>query len=209
MNDLNPELVDYLEEGLIHHPLLIMSVGTGLIAEANARFTQKRALAVSALETGRWNEYVFLHERPYRLDALNDCISTGLNGSAYWALVGEVWCDSANIFQNKTRWEEIWSSNEPQRHSCMTTDEQAFLSSLKWPQTVWRGGTDPIDLSSLSWTLDRKVAADFAKRHARESKQLCIASRIVRDAEVLACFLRRKEHEIVCRSVTIESVERL
>ena len=50
---------------------------------------------------GDWNSYIFLHERPYRVGALEYASESGLgqSPSEYWRLVGGVWLDLENILE--------------------------------------------------------------------------------------------------------------
>ncbi|MBX3519592.1 MAG: hypothetical protein KF835_06180 [Xanthobacteraceae bacterium] len=211
MDELNPELADFFDAdtGEVHHPLLITILVPSSVEAANEIFIRKSSDATEALKAGNWNDYVFLHERPYRLDALRRCIAGGISGSEYWKLVGDVWSDSENIFENLAGWREVWSSNERSRASCMNDEELQFLSSLVWPQNVWRGCIPSIDHSSLSWTLDLEVARWFAKKCAINGDKSVIVTGSVRSEDVLACFLRRNEAELVCRFVRISSVAQL
>lgn len=206
---LNEELVDHFDEttGLVHHPLLIMSLTPSLVGRANSLFENKREQSLDAFENKRWDEFVFLHERPYRVAALIQCVSAGLEKSAYWHLIGKVWCDSENIFQNKEHWSFLWEANQDLRSACMTKEEQDFLASLSWPQNIWRGSSHPIDQTALSWTLDRDHGIWFAKRNAKEDGRSYIASAVVNASDVLACFLRRNERELICKFVTVQTVD--
>jgi hypothetical protein len=49
-----------------------------------------------ARASGDWCTYIWLHERPYRVEALQD-IAFNLRGREYWEMVSHVWSDSENI----------------------------------------------------------------------------------------------------------------
>jgi len=211
MSSLHPDLQRHFaaEDGLLHHPLLIRSLGPSQFQAASNEYLSIKKEADTVRETKDWEKYVFLHARPYRLRALKRCCYMGLAGSAFWKLVGEVWCDSENIFQNRAHWRSVWSSEEPGRTDAMNAEEKLFLNKLAMPVPVWRGSDHRIHTRSLSWTTNREKALFFANRRIREGHACFLASGIVQRVDVFATFLRRNEFELVCRKATISKVEKI
>lgn len=211
MSSLHPDLEKHFDpvDGLLHHPLLIRSLVPSQFLAASMEYLSIKKEADTARETKDWGKYVFLHARPYRLKTLKQCCSLGLAGSAFWKLVGEVWCDSENIFQNRTQWRGVWASGEPDRTNAMNAEEGLFLNELAMPAPVWRGSDCRIQPTSLSWTTSREKAVFFASRRAREGHACFLASGIVQRVDIFAAFLRRDEFELVCRKVTISKVEKI
>jgi hypothetical protein len=80
----------------LHHPLLIeLFFDPCRAALINHRYRLKSKAVEEKLRDRRWASYVFMHERPYRLDALLRCATLGFAGAEYWKLVGEVWAEIA------------------------------------------------------------------------------------------------------------------
>jgi|GEM_PF-3903603 len=211
MASLHPDLEDYYdsEEGLVHHPLLVRPLVPSQFDVVNSEYLSIKREADAARHVKDWERYVFLHARSYRLKILKRCHSAGLRGSSFWKLVGDVWCDSENIFQNHADWLGIWTSEEPDLTDAMNAEEKLFLNELAMPATVWRGSDRPIQPTSLSWTTDREKALFFANRRTRESRPCILASGIVQRVDIFATFLRRNEFELVCRKVAISKVEKI
>jgi hypothetical protein len=207
--DLRPHLVKRAGRLHLHHPFIIM---LDLIpqehAKANRRYVEKREEIKRAKERHDWSKYIWLHERPYRADALAECVAMGLRGPQYWELVGETWRDSENIHQNRGLWRRIWQAQEPGREHAMTGDDRAALAGLHEKATVWRGTGHRQSIRGLAWTTDRDRGVWFARRFSSLGRPALLATGTVRRADVLAMFLE-PESEIVCRRVRIETVEEL
>src|SRR6478736_4574615 len=78
--DLHPDLVPYVEEGswgeMLRHPLVYM-VPLMLPGNANQMFERKKRLLFEAINHQDWHTCVWLHEPPYRLQALIDYVTGG------------------------------------------------------------------------------------------------------------------------------------
>jgi hypothetical protein len=199
------ELRPFAHDKLLHHPLIVEYVEPDRAAVVNARYRDLRRQADDSIAEEDWSGYIFLHARPYRLDALAKCVDLGVSGSEYWRLVGEVWTDSENIFQNRRRWKRLWSSKEPEREACMDKQERARLAGFPDWFTVWRGTARQQSIKGLSWTTDKEKAVWFAERSAIETQPLLVAGTVSKK-DVKAVFLGRNETEIVSMAVRIEKV---
>ena len=151
---------------------------------------------------------MFLHERPYRCDALAD-IDKRLSSSDYWELVGNVWIDSENIRQHYAVWKRIWTAPIPDKEKCMDTTERARLARMPLAFDVWRG-IGFRGRTGLSWTLDRDKAVWFARRFSEFSVG---AARLfhgnVKRQDVHAFFSGGNESEIVASEVKVLKLEKL
>ena len=112
LTELHPDLVPYIETlphiGLtIDHPLVRLiplnlpmpSQFPDTTAMINATYLSKSDSLEEALAERDWETYIFLHERPYRAEALNELVySQDLKPKEYWSLIGVVWIDSSNIW---------------------------------------------------------------------------------------------------------------
>jgi len=107
-----------------------------------------------------WSRFIFLHERPFRAEALESI--DGIPPKQFWPLVGEVWIDTESVRNDLEIWCTIWSRTDPDRVLAMTAEERAQLAELPSKLTVWRGVSHKDAVESLAWTLDRKIAVFFA-----------------------------------------------
>jgi hypothetical protein len=205
---LDPELVPYVDEdgpfgAMLKHPLVFDMTGVTFPGQANKQLRYKKAALAKAHERKDWNTVVYLHERPYRADALLALVrerGDEISDEDYWDLVGDVWVDSENIWQNEETWEELLGSDRPGREHMMDEEEQAALAALPDTLTVYRGCWAEVNEDGLSWTTDRAKAGWFAKRFADAHEQTPIVLVAEVDkANVVAHFLGRGESEVVVK----------
>ncbi len=103
--DLHPDLVPHLRHDgplgqMIHHPLVINIVHTDAEnARVNASYLAKKQAVDAAMAEKKWQSYIWMHERPYRFDALMDAIRAGGfdDPETFWDTVSGIWSDSENI----------------------------------------------------------------------------------------------------------------
>jgi hypothetical protein len=214
---LHDDLVPYFEnkEGItsLRHPLVyqVFGVNNGL---ANKQYEQKTKAVAKAIREGKWYTYVFLHERPYRCDALiavRDDVGVRISDEDWWKLVGAVWTDSENIWQNFAEWDDILNTERPERECMMNADERVVFDSLPNEITVYRGSTRGLNEGGLSWTTDHAVARFFARRYDHKGSGV-IDHGVVPKALVVAYFDGRNENEIVVEhgeAVTITEREEM
>jgi predicted ABC-type ATPase/DNA-directed RNA polymerase specialized sigma24 family protein/8-oxo-dGTP pyrophosphatase MutT (NUDIX family)/curved DNA-binding protein CbpA len=201
---LNEELAEYYdEEGplgfpTIRHPLMYWMgpVDADLI---NKMFSQKVNAVNDAYENGKWNSYIYMHERPYRLDALMD-IEDRMSDEEFWENVGSIWVDSENIWQNQDVWSDILTSDRPGREKIMTAEELQDFNNLPDEITVYRGHIKGKNKDGLSWTTSEEKARWFANRLASGKDVPEVAEGTVKKSDVIAHFTRRGESEIVVSS---------
>src|SRR5215475_3885651 len=192
---------------MVHHPLIIeIFYRPGKCALINESFRQKHELAKNYLAEKKWRSYIFLIERPYRLDALLKCAELGLKGNEYWKAVSLVWIDTENVHQHLGKWKRIWSINPAMRELIMDEEERAALADLPNEITVWRGTKHQRGINGLSWTLEKDRAIWFAKRHVLKRHKPRLVEGFVHKKHVLAYFLGRGEKEIVSMNVSVQNV---
>ena len=207
LEPLDPELEPFMEDGplgrMLRHPLVYSlchdPARSGL---ANAQRKYKKEALAKAREEKDWHTYVYLHERPYRLDAFSD-ICWDLAGGEYWELVGDIWVDSENIYQNRDEWREVLESDEPEREY-MSSEKDRVVFALTPEKggllpltTVYRGYNYEDGLDGFSWTLDKSRAKWFAKRFLHRGETAMVAEGTVARENVLAYHTGRDEQEIV------------
>jgi hypothetical protein len=215
--DLHPDLVHRIEERgnghkVLHHPLIIEPMYMPqLHKRINLMYAQKTAALEEAIAARNWPSYVYLHERPYRFDALTTVIYTYLDGeidAKGWDLIGGVWVDSENIYQNLEDWECLWDGTDlGDRKASMSKDEQKAFKALPPVIDVWRGFAHDEAMLGMSWTTDKERAIWFAKRFAADStRKPMLASGRVKKKHVFAHFLGRNESEIVTLGEYVDGV---
>lgn len=213
--DLHPDLVPYVDKGrtfgeCLHHPLIIeVLYRPEMHKRYNKMYQLKRAEIAESISTENWAKFVFLHERPYRIDALIEVMSEhDVPQEKLWSLIGNVWTDSENIRQNLDEWREIWDGAERGRNAVMNEAEIAALKALPNEITVYRGFAHKDADQGISWTTDRNRALWFAKRfEAGEGRTPMLATGRVNKIDVLAHFLGRNETEIVVMPESVEDME--
>lgn len=200
--ELDPALIPYLSESengwlMIRHPLVYSIVHSPPLNKlVNAQLRAKRAAVDLAYDKNDWHSYIWLHERPYRVDAFQE-IMEWMSDEQYWSLLGDIWIDSENIRQNPDEWEELLNSERPLRAFIMDDDERADLDDMPAVITVYQGHTTVRD-DGWSWTTERETALWFAHRFANlEQGTAALSTGTVNKADVLAYFTGRNESEIL------------
>jgi hypothetical protein len=213
--ELHPDLVPHLRTGplgtMLHHPLIINIVQTPMHnAHTNAMYEQKTKALASAAKEGNWAKFVFLHERPYRLEAILSAIEYGIEDDpkTYWGLVGSAWTDSENINESINKWIDLWEACVPERVSVMDEAEREALQALPQLIRVYRGYGHAEAVEGLSWTTDEAKARWFAKRFSGyQGSRPHLATGMVDRNDVIAHFLGRNESEIVVLPESVMDIE--
>jgi hypothetical protein len=209
--ELHPALKPYVQDEeswpTLKHPLVYqVPYSPQLNKQSNKMFETKKEVIRQAREEGRWETVVWMHERPYRLQAFLDVAFEIEDDTRFWELVGGIWTDSENCWQCRSDWYEIFTCGRDDRQAMMDDKEREALSKLPDEITVYRGFTkhdgevledNDVQLHSFSWTLDRKRAVWFAQRLARDGDTSYVATAVVNKSDVVAHFLGRGEAEIV------------
>jgi hypothetical protein len=217
--DLDPELVPWMNENgpfgpSLKHPLVFSVIHPPTMnAMVNMQLKQKKQALREAKARRQWHRYVFLYERPYRLDAFMN-ISWGLDGPEYWKLLGDVWSDTENCWQNVDEWREMLTA-DPEGREMMSTEDVRSVFELTpeagglAPQTrVYRGYCYEGALASFSWTLDRARAKWFATRLRQDDDPPAkVASGFIAREHVIAYVTGRDEQEIVCLPEHVTELE--
>lgn len=181
----------------IKHPFVNqMYFGPKMHAAYNEQYKHKVIAVAAARFERRWNTFVFLHERPWRFEALTE-IADEMTDAEFWALVSEVWQDSENIRQHQEEWDDLLRTARPGCEAMMNGEEREAFDALPDRITVWQGHTDERD-DGWSWTTRRETAEWFARRFADLEDGIPIVTEaVVNKADVLAYLLGRSEFEIL------------
>lgn len=205
---LTPELQYYVRQGvlgeMIHSPWIVeIFFDPEHCALINARYGYKLAEIDKAITEKAWSRYVFLHERPYRLEKLLNIVHLM---SEPHKLIRDVWIDSENIHENLKAWKALFR-HLSDRHLLMNDDERKTLSALPERFCVYRGGTKRSHvMKGVSWTLNIDKAIWFAKRFNPRGKGY-LGKGFVDKKNVIAYFDSRGEEEIVVLSENVEETD--
>lgn len=200
--DLHEELAAKLittDKGLkvIHHPLMIEVMPMKeLYALYNERFKIKKEEAAIAMVKKDFEYFVFLHEKPYRLDAFGFFLrNSGVKqyDKKYWEILSEIWSTSENIWQQKDEWLNMLSKKVPNREYFMTAEERKLFKKLPNKIQVYRGASER-NKDGFSWTTDRAKAEWFSKRWWVDGT---VYEMEVDKKDVFALLTRRSESEII------------
>jgi hypothetical protein len=221
LDQLNPHLAAHLRSNsgyyVIDHPFVrigplnLTKLLEG-IAAANDAYELKRKQVEEACENDSWMEFVLLHERAWRPNALMSAIEWNDGEMLHlWPVVGFVWRDSENIRHFHKEWRQIWSTTCRRRKFVMDQKERAKLSRLPNELTVWRGTSHQAAIQGFSWTINRSKAIWFAHRDAVSSASPLLAHGRIAKENICAYFVGRNEEEIVAlpEHVSLNQVERL
>jgi len=197
---LHPDLEPYVHEtGLgmrvLQHPL-VYCVPYTHTSIANHAYLVKTLALQRARDERSWQTYVWLHERPYRLQALCEIEYEFDTDEEFWEMLRDVWMDSENVWQNFDDWVAFFSNldNRAGMSALMSEEERVLLAALPDRVTVYRGAVDGLNEDGISWTLDQDRAVWFASRFNKGGE---VFTRVVDKSEVVAYFTGRGEEEIV------------
>lgn len=204
MEELTPDLRNRLLTErwmrVLKHPLVFgVPYMPELNAEYNRMYLQKKRRLREAHNQQNWSLVVWLHERPFRPEALRRIRSKIESSVEYWKLVRQVWEDTeAPGLQNQV-WQDLLVDKRSNKIAMMTADERNVLLFLPKNIPVWRGG----DWIGRSWTLDRHVAEFFSRRHRGN-----LMHGTVKKTDVLAYLDGRGEKEIlVVNSSLVQNIQ--
>jgi hypothetical protein len=199
--ELHPDLaaaVTTLEYGptMIKHPLVNQFLPPpGYAGQVNRFYQYKLGSLAQAREEADWHSYIFLHERPWRAEALRD-IQDDIEDQEYWELLGDVWMDTENLWQWHELIPELFDSGRPNRKHIMTPRERAALARMSDPVTVYRGHHG-VNVDGWAWTTRRSVAEKMARRLLIRGRKPMVTKGHVAKKDVIAYLTRRGEWEIV------------
>lgn len=198
--ELHADLIPYVRDGatgrMLHHPLVIDPFFSPHMHRlANRQYAAKVEALDRAVAAKDWHLVVFLHERPYRLDAFAE-YAEAMSDREYWQLLSAIWVDTESLSSDQSEWWELLMADRPGRDEWFMDDaDRAVLCGLPDVVTVWRGvNEDGGNESGLSWTLDREQAVWFATRFGRRGVLLEVT---LERSEIIACVAGRGEQEVI------------
>lgn len=212
--ELHPDLAPYLTENalgmrMIAHPLVhdLLPIN----GMANRQYAQKQAALVKAEAAQDWHTCVFLHERPYRCDALIDyvlgrgeddrslALADFIGNPSYSDIAevtADVWTDSENIHQHVDDWLAITEGHIPGEPLLM--GDQPALDALPDRIEVWRGDVND---GGWSWSTKRSVGEFFTHYLGQDVPLL---HGLVDKRYVFGYLTARNEFEVMVRREHVE-----
>lgn len=199
---LHDDLMDFFEEeeescfSMIRHPLVY---AVPYIPQMNHLYN-KQYLAKSeardkAFKEENWSQYIWLHERPYRVEAFCE-IESYMDDKAYFELLGSIWSDSENIGRNLDLWKELlFETRFTNQEYFMDEKEREAFNKLPDQLTIYRGHQG-VNKDGLSWTLSQEKAEWFANRFSADGK---VVSKTIAKDQIFAYLSGRNEEEIIIK----------
>jgi len=182
-------LENYIQEDanlgkIFHSPWVIMPFyNEGLNSYINDIYKAKKAKISESLKNKDYNSYIFLHERPYRLEALLKIIDELPENNI--DLIISVWIDSESPSTNLFVWKSIFNS--------IKEGFQSTMENLPEFITIYRGYCSEND-KGISWTLSKEVADFFANRFGEAGK---VKSITINKNKAWGYTNNRNEEEII------------
>jgi hypothetical protein len=194
---LHPDLLPYFEKStgeweMLRHPL-VYQVPFRSNGSANAQYAQKLKAVKEALGSWNYSQYVFLHERPYRVEAFKK-IEKQLGIVNYWQLLTQVWIDTENQYAYLKDWKKLLSADRGDRNDMMNDEDKESLRLLPEEVTIYRGCQEGLNENGLSWTLDKSKAEFFANRFGKKG---IILERKIPKSDIIAVLTGRNEAEVI------------
>ena len=189
---LRPELRRYLYEGgLFKHPLGIHFVhDMDDCGQIHQWIDHKQREIKKCIQQGAWSQFLWLHERWYRVQALYEHAEC-MDDKTFWRCFGDVWHDCEDIRGNRWIFRRLLGQNRPQREQMMSRAEQRALQQLPETIKIYRGFSYPNAKKGWSWTFSLHHAKWFAKRFEMLSgSPATVAVGEARKKDVLALLKR-------------------
>ena len=201
--ELHADLVPYLTKEFpldrLQHPLMYaVPYIEQMNNHYNRRYEYVKAGVAEALKEGDFTRYVYTHERPYRVNASIHCIENyRVSDEEYWELLGSIWGDSENIWQNLADWKRLLRSKRPKRWLFMEEEDRETLKNLPARLKVYRGCIRGQNENGMSWTLDKDKARWFSNRLRRKEWTARVLEKEVPKSRVFAYLSGRGESEVI------------
>lgn len=178
----------------IRHPLVYSMMHNEMLnALVNRQLIEKKERVAEALAEKDYGRYVFIHEKPYRFDAFYR-IKDQLQDKQYWEILGDIWINSENIWQNKKGWRELLKSTRPFRELMMSKGDRKKHKELPEFITAYRGYIAGKNKTGFSYSLSIDKARWFSKRYGKEGK---VATVFVAKKRVISYMDDRGEKELI------------
>lgn len=197
--ELHKALKPWLQDGLLRHPLVYgVPYTPAMNWNYNDTYVRKTEELLEFRKKKDWHTVIFLHERPYRFEALEDLVVNDLvTVKEFWPLFNEVWCDSENLYQNLELLDG-WLAFPVGSELFTTEEDRPALDALPDEITVFRGWVqDRGEEMGYSWTTDQAKAEWFAVRLMQDGEHGVVTVGRVHKDKIVGVIMRRDESEVV------------
>ncbi|MBE3141429.1 MAG: hypothetical protein IMZ53_12715 [Thermoplasmata archaeon] len=212
---LLPELKHYLHHnstlGTVLQSPLLFSVPhhSSMNAFCNAQYQEKKRRVEESRDLKEWHQFVFWHERPFRLPAFTE-ICNELKPREYWRLLADIWIDTEYAWQYKPIWEMLLFRKEKKyrqaKHFFMNDKDRKSFIGMPKGFKIYRGCIAK-SITGFSWTLNRERAVWFATRF--NQKEAYLLEGWVNKDRILAVITGRNEDEILVHPNAVRNIKTL
>lgn len=192
--DLQPYVTAVPSGRMLRHPL-VYSLPPVSWRQANATYEARRDLLAKFEAAGEWPSAITIHERPYRMEALERYWARFEDVIERNAVLLDVWADTESPWQFGDQPLRLFKAAYGDRPLYLTDDDAGDHPILPETVRVFRG-TGIGEKPGIAWTLDRDKALWFATRYRDSARAILIEGRVPR-RRVLAYIVGRGEQEIV------------
>lgn len=196
----------------IKHPLINMPYHESMNAYINALYQDKKEHLNQCEAANNWHAAVWLHERPWRIEAFNRYAPRMEREVAAEMLI-DVWSDSEAPYQYRHLWRKLfrqYRDTDALLHSRAHLmrdgeDDEKLITlyrgmgrneSRKKNQTLWGN----------SWTIERSVAEWFGRRY-RSFKGGYIAEATCKKRGIFCYLPERGEQEVVIDTIYLTDMK--
>jgi len=198
--DLHPELKARMFDGplgkMISHPLVHEIIyAPEMNALYNKQFEVKSNAATVALAAKDYARFIVFHEKPYRIDAFSS-VQSEMDDATYWDILGDLWIESENIWQNLRAWKGYLRSKRAHREQFMSAEDRRVFDSFPATLDVYRGHQGR-NAKGISYTLSKEKAEWFANRFHKKDRAGQVKHRQIAKQDCFAYLDGRDEQEII------------
>lgn len=217
--ELHPELRQHLTPDpmlgqTLKHPLVHFLFYTDQLAHfANQSFVKKTELVKQADRDREFGQAIWLHERPWRLNALVDRIHL-IPPKRRSRLIADVWKDCEFPHRNLSIWRNLWLQQCVGRYAMDKKERETFAEiqrkACTGSITLWRGTNDHSAAArGLSWTTDPAMAEWFAKRNTNLSKGQPVVWEVQPPPHRIRAFMQgRNEAEVILDAKGLHGIKK-
>jgi len=167
---------------------------------ADETWAERMGMADCLDDLGSMSYWIYRYFGSYeRLRAVLE-VEPQMEFRTWLSLLGEVWCDCDNIGIHKDSVLQVLNKRLPRPwgpvFELMDAEERLAFEALPDQFTIYRG-CGPHNKHGFSWTLSRKVAADFPWNSRYRTDRPMLLTATINKNRAAALKLGRDEQEIV------------
>ena len=165
--DLHPDLRNHVRHvddrmPILHHPLVVGIYLDAMAEHYNAVYTQNRSKLARLESQKEWSKAIWLHERPYRMDAIM-LYADDMEPPNYSATLAAVWADTEFPFDHTSDWLDLFTDPKFIEMYAMTETDFEALRNMPDNLVIYRGCSKDKQ-EGMAWTTEKETAQWFAAR---------------------------------------------